>query len=130
MRTKGLVFVVAAFLVFSGLNAVAQTSADPQPIYRVTVGSRPLQAINYEHRSGPTKIDFEGTVLLPKAKGDATVESKRGRISIDAKFHHIDPPAKYGREYLTYVLWAITPEGRPKNLGEGMVAPSNNAKLS
>jgi len=130
MRTKRIVFVVAAFLALSGLNALAQTSADPQPIYRVTVVSRTLQAINYEHRSGPTKIDFEGTVLLPKAKGDATVESKRGRISIDAKFHHIDPPAKYGREYLTYVLWAITPEGRPKNLGEVMVDASNNAKLS
>jgi len=130
MRTKGIVFVVAALLMLSGLNALAQTSADPQPIYRVTVVSRTLQAINYEHRSGPTKIDFEGTVLLPKAKGDATVESKRGRISIDAKFHHIDPPAKYGREYLTYVLWAITPEGRPKNLGEVMVDASNNAKLS
>jgi outer membrane protein OmpA-like peptidoglycan-associated protein len=130
MRTKGILFVVAALLAFSGLNALAQTSADPQPIYRVTVVSRTLQAINYEHRSGPTKIDFEGTVLLPKAKGDATVESKRGRISIDAKFHHIDPPTKYGREYLTYVLWAITPEGRPRNLGEVMVDASNNAKLS
>jgi outer membrane protein OmpA-like peptidoglycan-associated protein len=123
-------FALAACLIFCGVSAFSQTSADPQPIYRVTVVSRTLQAINYEHRSGPTKIDFEGTVLLPKAKGDATVESKRGRISIDAKFHHIDPPAKYGREYLTYVLWAITPEGRPKNLGEVMVDASNNAKLS
>src|ERR1700682_3856093 len=77
---------------------------DPQPIYRVTVVSRTLPAINYEHRSGPTKIDFEGTVLLPKAKGDATVESKRGRISIDASFDRLDPPTKFGREYLTYVL--------------------------
>jgi outer membrane protein OmpA-like peptidoglycan-associated protein len=105
-------------------------SPDPQPIYRVTVVSRTLAAINYEHRSGPTKIDFQGTVLLPKAKGDATVESKRGRISIDAKFDHLEPPTKFGREYLTYVLWAITPEGRPKNLGEIVVGPSDKAKLS
>ena len=103
---------------------------DPQPIYRVTVVSRTLQAINYEHRSGPTKIDFQGTVLLTKAKGDATVESKRGRISVDAKFDHMDPPTKFGREYLTYVLWAITPEGRPKNLGEIVVDGSNKAKIS
>ena len=103
---------------------------DPQPIYRVTVVSRTLQAINYEHRSGPTKIDFQGTVLLPKAKGDATVESKRGRISVDARFDHMDPPTKFGREYLTYVLWAITPEGRPKNLGEIVVGGSNKAKIS
>ena len=104
--------------------------ADPQPIYRVTVVSRTLPAVNYEHRSGPTKIDFAGTVLLPKAKGDATVESKRGRISIDARFDHLEAPTKFGREYLTYVLWAITPEGRPKNLGEIVASGSDKAKIS
>ena len=102
---------------------------DPQPIYRVTVVSRTLQAVNYEHRSGPTRIDFQGTILLPRAKGDAIVESKRGRIAIDARFDHIDPPTKFGREYLTYVLWAITPEGRPHNLGEVLVNGSDKAKL-
>src|SRR5215467_1065161 len=81
---------------------------DSPPIYRVTVVSRTLPAVNYEHRSGPTPIDFRGTVLLPRAKGVAVVESKRGRVVIDAKFDHIDPPTIYGREYLTYVLWAIT----------------------
>jgi outer membrane protein OmpA-like peptidoglycan-associated protein len=101
---------------------------DPQPIYRVTVVSRTLPAVNYEHRGGPTMIDFQGTVLLPKAKGVATVESKRGRVVIDAKFEHLEPPTRYGREYLTYVLWAITPEGRPKNLGELLVGPSDKAK--
>jgi outer membrane protein OmpA-like peptidoglycan-associated protein len=103
---------------------------DPQPIYRVTVVSRTLPAVNYEHRSGPTMIDFQGTVLLPRAKGVATVESKRGRVVIDVKFEHMEPPTKFGREYLTYVLWAITPEGRPKNLGELLVNPSDKAKTS
>jgi outer membrane protein OmpA-like peptidoglycan-associated protein len=130
MRIKNTPFLLAGSMAFCALSALCQTSTDPQPIYRVTVVSRTLQAINYEHRSGPTKIDFEGTVLLPRAKGDATVESKRGRITIDAKFRHIDPPTKYGREYLTYVLWAITPEGRPRNLGEVLIDGSDNAKLS
>jgi outer membrane protein OmpA-like peptidoglycan-associated protein len=103
---------------------------DPQPIYRVTVVSRTLPAVNYEHRSGPTQIDFRGTVLLPAAKGSAIVESKRGRIEIDAKFEHLDPPTRYGREYLTYVLWAITPEGRAKNLGELLANSSNKAKIT
>src|SRR6202171_1146495 len=101
---------------------------DPQPIYRVTVVSRTLPAINYEHRGGPTMIDFQGTVLLPKAKGVATVESKRGRVVIEAKFEHLEAPTRYGREYLTYVLWAITPEGRPKNLGEILPGSSDKAK--
>lgn len=101
---------------------------DPQPIYRVTVVSRTLPAINYEHRGGPTTVGFQGTVLLPRAKGVATVESKRGRIVIDARFEHMEAPTRFGREYLTYVLWAITPEGRPKNLGELLVGGSDKAK--
>ncbi len=128
--------MVCASVAILNLAASAQTnpprpvSPDPQPIFRVTVVSRTLQAVNYEHRGGPTKIDFQGTVLLPKSKGEATVESKRGRVSIDAKFDHLEPPTKYGREYLTYVLWAITPEGRPKNLGELLVDDSNKAHIS
>jgi outer membrane protein OmpA-like peptidoglycan-associated protein len=102
---------------------------DPQPIYRVTVISRNLEAVNYEHRGGPTPIDFQGTVLLPKAKGTAIVESHRGSVAIDAKFEHLDAPTRFGREYLTYVLWAISPEGRPKNLGEVLVESSNKAHI-
>ena len=119
-----------------GMAAGAQTpspaphTADPQPIYRVTVVSRTLQAINYQHRSGPTMIDLNGTVLLPHAHGSAVVESKRGHTTINAKIDHMDAPTRYGPQYLTYVLWAITPEGRPKNLGEILVDGSNKAHLN
>jgi outer membrane protein OmpA-like peptidoglycan-associated protein len=91
------------------------------------VVSRTLPAVNYEHRGGPTIIGFQGTVLLPRAKGEATVESKRGRVVIDAKFEHLEAPTRFGPEYLTYVLWAITPEGRPKNLGELLAGSSDKA---
>jgi hypothetical protein len=80
--------------------------------------SRTLSAINYRHRSGPTKIDFNGTGLLPTTHGEATVESKKGRIEIDAKFEHLVAPQRFGREYLDYVLWAISPEVHALNLGE------------
>ncbi|MGP0074660.1 MAG: OmpA family protein [Bryobacteraceae bacterium] len=102
---------------------------DPQPIYKVTVVSRSLEAVNYEHRGGPTPIDFQGTVLMPKSKGTAIVESHRGSVAIDAKFEHLEAPIRFGREYLTYVLWAISPEGRPKNLGEVLVDSSDRAHL-
>jgi outer membrane protein OmpA-like peptidoglycan-associated protein len=131
------VSVCGAIVLMVNLAASAQTNPprqvpppDPQPIFRVTVVSRTLQAVNYEHRGGPTKIDFQGTVLLPKSKGEATIESKRGRVSIDAKLDHLEAPTKYGLEYLTYVLWAITPEGRPKNLGELLVDDSGKAHIS
>ncbi len=99
------------------------------PIYRVTVVERTVKAVDYQYRRGPTSVDFRGTVLLPKAKGSAVVESKAGRTEIEARFEHVEPPTRYGAEYLTYVLWAITPEGHPKNLGEVLVDASDHAKL-
>jgi outer membrane protein OmpA-like peptidoglycan-associated protein len=91
---------------------------DDVPIYRIQVVGRDIPAINYFHRSGATKIGFQGTSLLPAAKGSAKVEARLGRTSIDASFEGLTPANGFGPEYLTYVLWAITPEGRPINLGE------------
>ncbi len=96
----------------------AALSAQDQPFYRVTVTSRTAKAISYQHRSGATSVDFQGTDLLPSARGKARVESKQGRIAIEVEFDGLQPATKNGAEYLTYVLWAITPEGRTANLGE------------
>jgi hypothetical protein len=99
------------------------------PIYNVNVVARTTKAVNYHHRSGPTEIGFDGTVLLPDADGKASVESEKGAVQIHAEFKKLQPPTKFGRQYLTYVLWAITPEGRPHNLGELIANSSDKAKL-
>jgi outer membrane protein OmpA-like peptidoglycan-associated protein len=101
----------------------------PAPIYRVTVTERTVKAINYQYRNGPTLIDFRGTVLMPKAKGDASVDSKQGRTEIDAHLENLGEPQQFGREYLTYVLWALTPDGRPHNIGEVVPGSSNKVHL-
>jgi outer membrane protein OmpA-like peptidoglycan-associated protein len=88
------------------------------PIYRVTVVARTTKAINYNHRSGSTRIGFRGTALMPAARGEAKVESKQGVIKIDAQMEGLDPATMFGPEYLTYVMWAVTPEGRATNVGE------------
>src|SRR5579864_9061772 len=93
-------------------------TGQPAPIFRVTVVSRTIKAINYHHRSGSTKIDFRGTELMPPARGDARVDSQMGSTKIDTRIDHLTPATQFGPEYLTYVLWAITPEGRATNLGE------------
>jgi outer membrane protein OmpA-like peptidoglycan-associated protein len=93
-------------------------AAGSMPVYRITVIERTTKAVNYNHRSGSTKIDFQGTLLLPQARGEAKVESKKGYIEIEVEFAALKPATMYGSEYLTYVLWAITPEGRTTNLGE------------
>jgi outer membrane protein OmpA-like peptidoglycan-associated protein len=82
------------------------------------VVGRTVPAINYRPRSGDTRVNFAGTALLPRAKGWASVEGEKGYIKIDARFDDLDGPQRFGREYLTYVLWAVTPEGRATNLGE------------
>ena len=98
------------------------------PIFRITVVGRTTPAINYRPRSGDTKIDFSGTTLMPKAKGEATISGGKGYIRIDAHFGKMASASQFGREYLTYVLWAITPEGRATNLGEIQVG-GDDAKL-
>jgi len=100
-----------------------QTGASPNaagsvPIFRVDVTSKTVRAVNYHHRQGTTKIDFRGTALLPDARGDASVSPNTGASRISLHFSHLSNPAQFGPEYLTYVLWAITPEGRAERLGE------------
>ena len=95
-------------------------------LFRVKVIQRDLDAVNYLHRSDSTKIAFKGTTLLPTAKGEAKVTSERGGIVIEARFDGLTPANGFGKEYLTYVLWAITPDGRPSNLGEVLPAGTKN----
>ena len=95
-------------------------------IYRVKVVQRNLDCVNYLHRSGSTTIGFEGTPLLPNARGEAKVTSERGGITIEAKFDGLTPANGFGKEYLTYVLWAISPDGRAQNLGEVLPAGTKN----
>jgi len=93
------------------------------------VVDRTVSAVDYQYRNGPTNIDFRGTVLLPQSKGGAIVESMAGRTQIDARFDRLLAPTRFGREYLTYVLWAITPDGHAKNLGEILPGSSDKARL-
>ena len=104
--------------------------AGPVSAYRVIVTSRSVQAINYQHRSGASDVDFAGTALLPSANGTAKVRSKRGTMEVEAEFGKLQSPTTFGSEYLTYVLWAISPEGRAVNLGEVLVGDNDRSKLT
>ncbi len=113
---------LAMFLILLGsLSAMGQTDvqrSEPVPVYRISVVGRSARVIDYRHGSDSTKIDFRGTALLSKAHGTAEVTSKKDGIDIDVKLKDLQPATKFGLEYLTYVLWAITPEGRAVNLGD------------
>jgi len=99
---------------------------DPLPVFRVNVYARTTKAVNYRNRGGSTEVDFRGTDLMPAVGGHAKVEGKGGRLAIDAEFTHLGLASSFGGQFLTYVLWAITPDGRAVNLGE--VVPGDNGK--
>ena len=113
MKFIGGLLTVCAF-------AAAQSPQAPDPVQQsaARMVQRTITAVDYNRRSGPTKIDFRGTSLLPEARGEATVESKQGVTTIDTRMAGLWPATKFGPEYLTYVMWAVGPEGRATNVGE------------
>ena len=129
---KFLGVLIAALLILaagSGAQQSAPAQQGNQSIYNVTVVGKTVTAVSYQHRSGSTMIGFQGTPLLPLAKGDAKVDSKQGSIVVSASFKNMQAAQKFGKEYLTYVLWAITPEGKPNNLGE-LLLDGDKSKLT
>ncbi|GAC1625443.1 MAG: hypothetical protein PVS2B2_26650 [Candidatus Acidiferrum sp.] len=115
MKIASVCLALSGMLCLTAGPALAQ-SAPPAGI--ATTVSRTTKAVNYRRAGVSTKIDFQGTELMPSASGEAKVESKSNRIEIDAKFDRFEEATKFGLEYLTYVLWAVSPQGRAVNLGE------------
>ena len=98
-------------------------------IYHVKVVQRSLDAVNYLNRSGSTHVNFEGTNLEPSIKGDAKVDAVTGKTNVSVHLEGFTPANGFGPEYLTYVLWAISADGRPQNLGE-LELSGNKASLN
>jgi hypothetical protein len=124
LSVAGLTGAVPCFL-----QEPAATSGRSVPIFHVTVIERTLKAVNYQHHAGPTRVDMKGTVLLPKAQGEVVVEVKSGYTELNASFKRVDPPTQFGTEFLSYVVWAVTPNGRAINLGELIPDGSNKGKM-
>ena len=126
----GSIFSLSAFAQINPQSTRIVESTGPTSTYRVVVISRSVQAVNYQHRSGATLVDFAGTTLLPSADGKAKIRTKRGTMEVEADFGNLESPTSFGTEYLTYVLWAISPEGRAVNLGEVLIGDNNRSKLT
>jgi outer membrane protein OmpA-like peptidoglycan-associated protein len=129
LLAMGITLSLSAFAQTNSQNTLTVEPMSSTPLFRVTVVSRSVQAVNYQHRSGSSKLDFAGTDLMPSANGVVEVNSKRGAIEIVAEFGNLQKPTAFGNEYLTYVLWAISPEGRAVNLGEVLVGGNHRSKV-
>lgn len=101
---------------------------DTPPVYRVTVVERSTVAVDYRHKGGKVNLNLVGTSLMPESRGRVEVEPHTGRMKIDVNFEGLRQPSSFGPQYLTYVLWAITPEGRPQNLGEVVLTSHKDTK--
>ena len=130
LLVAGITLSVSAFAQTNSPTSDGVEHMSTTPTFRVVVVSRSVQAVNYQHRSGSSKLDFAGTDLMPAADGVAEVNSKRGSIAIEAEFGNLAKPTTFGNEYLTYVLWAISPEGRAVNLGEVLVGGNHRSKVA
>jgi outer membrane protein OmpA-like peptidoglycan-associated protein len=121
---------LSAFAQASPQDSIALAPTQPRPTYVVDEISRTVDAIDYQHRGGATDVDLAGTALLPSADGKAKVRSKRGTMEVEATFSNLQSPTTFGTEYLTYVMWAISPDGHAVNLGEVLVGDNDRSKLT
>lgn len=96
-------------------SAAAASSSDSAPVANAV--SHTTKAMHYRPGAN-TKLPFQTTDLMTGAIGEAKIEAKKATINIEAKIQGVDEATKFGLEYLTYVLWAVSPEGRAANLGE------------
>jgi outer membrane protein OmpA-like peptidoglycan-associated protein len=116
-RTLAAAILILAISLGASPKAFAQETSPG--IININV-SRSIQTVNYWAR-GSTKVDFRGTELSSRSEGEAKIESKNGSLAIEGEFKNLQDPATFGPEYLVYVLWGITPEGRTTNLGQVVV---------
>jgi len=129
LSAVGIMLSLSALAQTNSRSATTVTPMAQTPTFRVVVTTRTTPAVNYRHHSGATKVNFAGTNLMPTANGEAEVNSKRGTIEVKAEFGNLQSPKTFGNEYLTYILWAISPEGRAVNLGEVLVGTDSRSKL-
>jgi outer membrane protein OmpA-like peptidoglycan-associated protein len=112
-------------------SQVQANQGGKQPIYTITINvvGRTTKSVNYRSRNGSTSIDFRGTPLMPTARGEAKVEGKQGYTEVEVEFDNLQSASRFGPEFLTFVLWAITPEGRATNMGE-VILNGTKSKLN
>jgi len=137
-RTVSAVLVVGGLMAGPAFSQTAPnplqqrvtTDAEGRPVFRVTIVGRTVPAVNYRPRRGDTELDMTGTALMPRARGEIEVSGKKGYVEITGEFDRIDPPTRFGPEYLTYVIWAVTPEGRAVNLGELQIKDERRVRVT
>lgn len=121
MRLIVLTFTLAVSYVAGPPMAQGNSLPQSPTVSNPATIARTIKAVNYRRASGATKVVFQGTELMQGGSGEAKVENRNSRMEIEVKFAGFEDSTKFGLEYLTYVFWAVSPQGRAENLGEVVV---------
>ena len=121
------IFLCLVGLCITACSAAAQSEQNVPPSSMTT---KSVTAIGFTVGGGSTKVDLKGTALMPQANGEARVEALQGKTNIQVDVKDLAPPSKLGAEFLTYVVWVVTPDGRTLNLGELLINKDGAGKLS
>jgi outer membrane protein OmpA-like peptidoglycan-associated protein len=89
-----------------------------------------IKSVGYEVGKGATKVVFIAAPAAPNASGEAKVDAKKGGTAIEVKVKGMPQPTTLGSEFLTYVLWIVTPDGATTNLGEIPIDKDGEGKLN
>jgi hypothetical protein len=127
-RRTDMKFRTKMIVIFSTVCLMLQV-AGAQDTSQSNFIKKTIDAIGYQVGGGKTTIDFKGTELRPAATGKAKIEAKQGITGVEAEFFYLAQPTAFGSEFLTYVLWAVSPEGSAYNLGELLVDKNGKSKL-
>ena len=127
MLPKGTTLLLLVVLCWPAGTVAAQSQPEA-PASSVTTKS--VKAVGYQVGGGGTKVDLKGTELMAQANGQAEVEAKAGATRIEVSIKGLAQPSTLGTEFMTYVLWAVSPDGRTSNLGEILMNKNGEGKLS
>jgi outer membrane protein OmpA-like peptidoglycan-associated protein len=121
---------VVAWIVLGAIGVLAHAQT-PEGIPASSLISKSTVAIGFTVGGGSTKVDLTGTSLMPQANGEAKVQARAnaGLTNIEVSVKGMTPPSKLGAEYLTFVLWVVTPDGRTGNSGELLINKNGEGKL-
>ncbi|HKW62210.1 MAG TPA: OmpA family protein [Candidatus Acidoferrum sp.] len=122
--------IVSHSFLALGVAAFAGTTQAQQDVPESNLLAKSVKAVGYRVGDWSTKVDLKGTELMAQATGEARVQARQGKTNIEVSIRNLAQPTKFGAEFLTYVLWVVTPDGRSGNTGQILINKNGEGKLS
>jgi hypothetical protein len=113
-----ILLIPAVLASFAGQRAPA-TKTDSLKV--IEVKEPDGQILSYRHLAGSMEVLMRGTSRAPEARIKLKIGSRPGFVELDINrggISGLKPAHRLGKDFLTYVVWAVSVDGRASNLGE------------